>query len=616
MRSDWQRSLITLAASFLTITVIAIMYWARSILIPITLAVFLAFILGPMVAWLQHRGFGRIVSVMLVVVLVLVGSIGVGGAVAHQVVLIADTLPDREEAIKEKVAAARAWLVGQGNSRFGQFIDDVAEVLVPKNPAHQTVFVEPASPPLAAQLQPFLSPSAEILGQAALTCVLTIYMLIRREDLRNRMIRLLGDGRVTTTTKAVDEASQRISRYLLMQLTINTVFGLTISLGLLLLGVKYVLLWGFIAAIMRYVPYIGTWIGLIPPVLFSFATAPAWAGGWGQPLAVFFLYFGLELICANVVEPWLYGSSMGLSEVAQLVAAAFWAFLWGPIGLILSGPLTACLLVMGKYVRGAEFLAVILGDQPALAPKIAFYQRLAARDQDEASEVAMTVAKASSPETALETVVIPALCLVRRDHEEGELDQAAFRYAIHAAREIAAEIGELLEPQTDEKSKERVRVLICPARDHAENVAAEILGSILEPKKWEVRVAGDEMLASELVATVEEFKPAIVILIALPPGGMSHCRYMVSRVRAKFAEVRIIVGRWGNEDLPAEEAPNALKRIDAVDRSLSDTRKRLNDLHSVLMAETEKRDADEKDQNGESGKQMEKRVANLVPVLH
>jgi predicted PurR-regulated permease PerM len=616
MRSDWQRSFITLAATVLTITVVAILYWARSILIPITLAVFMAFILGPLVAWLQHRGLGRTISVLLVVGLVILGSVGVGGVVTHQVVLIADTLPDREEAIKEKVAAAKEWLVGGGNSRFGQMINDVTEVLIPKHPSHQTVIVESASPPLTAQLQPFLSPSIEILGQCALTLILTVYMLIRREDLRNRMIRLLGDGRVTTTTKAVDEASQRISRYLLMQLIINTTFGLTISLGLLILGVNYVLLWGFIAAVMRYIPYIGTWIGLLPPLLFSFATSSGWVGGWGQPLVVLILYLSLELLCANVVEPWLYGSSMGLSEVAQLVAAAFWAFLWGPIGLILSSPLTACLLVLGKYVRGAEFLAVILGDEPALKPSIAFYQRLAARDQDEASEVALTVARTSSPDVALETVVIPALCLVRRDHDEGELDLTAFRYAIHAAREVAAEIGELREPLSGEQQDERVRVLVCPARDEAEHVGAEILAGALNPMNWEVRVAGDEMLASELVATVEEFRPAVVVLIALPPGGMSHCRYMVSRVRAKFAGVRVIVGRWGNEELSSAEVPSALKQIDAVDRTLSDTRKRLTDLHSVMIAEIEKRDADERNQKTGDSKQKEERDANFVPVLN
>jgi predicted PurR-regulated permease PerM/methanogenic corrinoid protein MtbC1 len=594
MPSDWQRSLIVLATTALIIALIAILYWARSLLIPLSMAVFLTFVLSPLVTWLQHRGLGRTFSVLLVVSILLFGSIGTGGAIAHQVIKIAETLPDRKEAIKEKVVAAKKWIGGDGSNRFGELIDDLDEVIFPKREAHQTIVVEPATPPLTAQLQPYVSPSIEVLGQSALTLILTVYVLIRREDLRNRMIRLLGDGRVTTTTKAVDEASRRISRYLLMQALINITFGLIISFGLLLLGVQYVLLWGFIATVMRYVPYIGTWIGLIPPVLYSFATAPNWGGGWGQPLTVLVFYFVLELVCANAIEPWLYGSSMGLSEVAQLVATAFWAYLWGPIGLILASPLTACLLVLGKYVRGAEFLEVILGDQPALEPRMAFYQRLAAHDQDEASEIAQSAANTSSPDEAMENIVIPALSLIRRDRDLGELDQTAFRFAVHAVREIVTELEEMREPHPVERREERVRLLVCPARDEAENVAAEILAEILEPTRWEVRVVGNEMLASELVESIEEFRPVAVALIALPPGGMSHCRYLVNRIRAKTGNVRILIGRWGEQEMPPTETSDGWKRVDGVDRSLSGTCKRLNDLYAVFLAEVEKSTAERK----------------------
>ena len=400
-------------------------------------------VLSPLAGLLAatSSGLGRTLSVLIVIGLVMLGSMAISGVIAHEIVKIAESLPDRQEAIKEKIVAIRRLDPREmGRIEVGPMIDDLSKVISPKS-ASQTVVVEPAS--MTSQLQPYLSPSAEILGQGALTLVLTIYMLVRREDLRNRMIRLLGNGRVTTTTKAVDEASRRISHYLLMQFLINATFGLLISLVLLLVGVKYVLLWGFIAAVMRYVPYIGTWIGLIPLVLFSFATTPPGPEGWGQLLAVFLVYFCLELLCANVFEPWLYGSGMGLSSVAILVSTSFWAYLWGPIGLILASPLTACLLVLGKYVRGASFLEVILGDQPALAPSIAFYQRLAARDQDEAAEVAHAAAKSSTPEAALEQIVVPALIMARRDRDSNDLDQAAFRYAIHAAQEIASDLEEM-----------------------------------------------------------------------------------------------------------------------------------------------------------------------------
>ncbi len=594
MSTDWQRSLMTLAATVVTAVIVLALYWARSIFIPIALAIFLAFVLSPIVARLQRRGFGRSLSVILTVGIVLLTTIGIGAVVTQQVVTLADTLPDRKEAIKAKVASAKAWLVGDGNSRFGQLIDDVAAVISPRR-TEQTVVYEPASPSMTSQLDTYVSPAAEVLGQAAFTFILTVFMLIRREDLRNRMIRLLGDGKVTTTTKAVDDASQRISRYLLMQLMINTAFGLVITIGLFLLGVKYAILWGLIATVMRYVPYVGTWIGLIPPVLFSFATA----SGWGQPIAVLVLFIGLEVICNNIFEPWLYGQSMGLSEVAQLVAAAFWAFLWGPIGLILSGPLTACLLVLGKHVRRFEFLEVMLGDEPALEPRVAFYQRLTARDQDEAAEVALEVAKKDGPDAALEQVVVPALCLARRDLDDGDLDPADFRYAVHAAREVAAEVEDLREQPEVVHDGDRARVLVVPARDEAEHVAADILARGLDPAKWEVRVAGDETLASELVAVVEEFRPGVVVLTALPPGGLSHCRYLVNRVRAKCPGVKILVGRWGCGEPSTPEPADGIKGADGVDRSLADTRKRLFELHSVLVSENSK---------------QEKSIAKRVPV--
>jgi hypothetical protein len=341
---------------------------------------------------------------------------------------------------------------------------------------------------------------------------------------------------------------------------------------------------------MRYVPYVGTWIGLIPPVLFSFATAPEWGGGWGQPIAVFALFIGLEIICNNIFEPWLYGSSMGLSEVAQLVAAGFWAFLWGPIGLILSGPLTACLLVLGKHVRRFQFLDVLLGDTPALEPHVAFYQRLTARDQDEASDVALEVAKADGPDAALESVIVPALCLARRDLDDGDLEPADFHYAVHAAREVAEEVGGLRGEVVVGAETDRVRVLVVPARDEAEHVVAEIFGGVLDHTRWDVRVTGDETLASELVSMVNEFQPAVVVIVVLPPGGLSHCRYLIGRLRARCPGVRVVVGRWGGPELGIGESAGGIKDAEGLDMSLSDTRKRLTELHAVLTSEMSKQD--------------------------
>jgi predicted PurR-regulated permease PerM len=589
MASDWQRALVALAATVVTAAIVAVLFWGRTILIPVALAVFLSFVLAPIVARLQRRGLGRAPAVVVTVGVLMLVTAGVGFAVLQQLGQLAETLPDRRETIKQKLLTAKEWLGGRGESRFGQLVDEVGQIVSPKRPQH-TVVVEQASA-LDAQLEKYASPAAEALGQAAFTFILTVFMLLKREDLRNRMIWLVGSGRVTTTTKAVDDASHRISRYLLSQLIINTTFGVIITLGLLALGVKYSVLWGFIATVMRYVPYVGTWVGLIPPTLFSLATAPdwgAWAGGWGQPLAVLALFLGLEAICNNLVEPYVYGQSMGLSEVAQLVMAALWAFLWGPIGLILSGPLTVCLLVLGRHVRRLEFFAVLLGDQPALEPQVAYYQRLAARDQDEAAEVAVGHAKRTSPEEAFDGVVLPALCLARHDRDEGALDPNDLRFIVGATREIAEEVGDLRKTGAETAAEERLRVLICPARDDAEHVAAHLLALSLDPNRWEARVAGDETLASELVEQVGDFRPAAVVIVTLPPGGLSHARYLVARLRKRFPDVPLLVGRWG---VPADDIDvqrEAVANTDGLDRTLSGTRERLGQLYPLLVAERKK----------------------------
>jgi predicted PurR-regulated permease PerM len=583
MSSDWQRALVALSATVVGGAVIAVLYFGRVIFIPVALAVFLAFVLSPIVTRLHRRGLGRTTSVIATVGLVLLGTIGVGALIGEQVVHLADTLPDRRDAIRAKVIVAKQWLVGNGNSRFGQLIDDVSSAVAPKSAQPQPMVVEQASS-WPTQLGTYLSPAAEVLGQAAFTFILTIFILVRREDLRNRMIRLLGAGKVTTTTKAVDDASHRISRYLLRQFLLNSTFGVIITLGLFALGVKYPLLWGFIAALMRYVPYIGTWIAVIPTVLFSFATAPDWGGGWGQPIAVVVMFLGLEALCSNVAEPHVYGQSMGLSEVAQLVSTAFWAFLWGPMGLLLANPLTVCLLVLGRHVRRFEFLAVLLGDEPALEPQVAFYQRLAARDQDEAADVALGVAKEVGAEATFDQVIIPALCLARRDHDEGDLSGDDLGFIVRAAREVADEVAELREVPTSAPDAGRVRVLLCPARDGAEAVTVELLGLTLGPNRWEVKIAGDEMLASELVELVSEFRPAVLVIGTLPPGGVSHARYLAIRVRQRFPHLKLLVGRWGDGE-GSDARGDTLRRVDAVDRTLSATRKRLNDLHPILSAE-------------------------------
>ncbi len=352
--ADAQRALILLSGTFVTVVVVVALYWARSVFIPLALAVFLTFVLSPFVLLLQRRGLGRIPAALVVVTAAALVLGGVGWVVTQQIARLGGELPEYTENLKAKVESIRD-LTGS-NGRLGKLVDDLAAAFKGKpagpeqagaDAARPTpVTVEPDTPPWLTHIPSFLSPVVEFLGQGALAIVLVVFMLLKREDLRNRFIRLVGRGRMTVTTKAVDDAAHRVSRFLLAQAVVNGSYGVALTVGLMVIGVPLAFLWGFFAAVLRYIPYVGAWIAAIFPVTLSVAAAP----GWAQPLYVLGLVLVLELLSNNWMEPWLYGQSMGVSEVAQLVSAAFWAFLWGPIGMVLSGPLPPGGLAHTRYL--------------------------------------------------------------------------------------------------------------------------------------------------------------------------------------------------------------------------------------------------------------------------
>ena len=557
-KSDWQRMNIALAMTVVAVLLAGVLYVARAILVPLALAVFLTYVLAPVVNLLRRRGLGRTLSVSVVVgaTVMLVGL--TGWVVAMQMAGLTQSLPNKTQNLKAKIEGVKVWLAAHSDDRLTEMMNVLAEEaqkpangVDPKpsdeNPAPtNTVIIERQQPSWISSVQGYANPAVEAIGQIAFGFVLVIFMLLQKEDLRNRVLRLIGHGRVTTSTKAIDDGSQRISRYLFAQLLMNVTFGIIITAGLLFLGVSHALLWGMIAFIMRYVPYIGTWVGLFLPVAFSVAMSD----NWWQPAGVFALYITLEVIYNNVLEPRFYGSSLGLSPVAQLVAAAFWSFLWGPIGLILSGPLTMCLLVIGRYAPQFEFLDVILGDEPVLQPPVAYYQRLAARDQDEATSIILAEAKSQSAAELYDKVVIPALALARRDVERGNLTDEELTFILHATREITEEVSETTtatatQPTEPTSSDSRVRVLACPARDELDRVGVELMARLLDPIKWEVEVVAVATLASEILEQIEATAPTVVLISAIPPGGLAHTRYLLKRIHTRFPNLHIVVGRWG-----------------------------------------------------------------------
>jgi predicted PurR-regulated permease PerM len=604
----WQRALIILTGTVVSVVVVACLYWAQLVLIPVALAVFLSFLLSPLVAFLQGRGLGRVPAVLIVVLLATLLLGGFCWMMTHQVTGLIRELPQYTGNIKGKIKGLRQMIQSPAADRIERMVHEISGELKPRPAAGEggppenpgtdtapesptTVVVQPETPSWLSRLPFFLGHAAETLGGLGLTIILVIFMLLKREDLRNRVIRLVGHGRLTVTTKAVDDAAQRMSRFLVMQVIVNGCFGLALAVGLFLIGVKYALLWGALVGVLRYIPYLGTWAAALLPITLSLAMFE----GWLQPLLVIGLFLSLDLFTYNVIEPRMFGKSIGVSEVALLVAAAFWAFLWGPVGLVLANPLTVCLVVLGKHVPQLGFLDVLLGDEPALEPDVTYYQRLLARDQDEATELVLAQSKGSPPEQLYDELLVPSLNYLRRDRERDDLTEADEQYVLRATCEILEDLGErraaAMHAETGEPSKDgaespaplKIRVLGCPARDEADRLALDMLRQLLDPAKWEVEVLSEEMLTAEQVSQAVEERPAVLCIGSLPPGGLAHTRYLCKRLRGRLPAVKVIAGLWGQRG-NIEQTQEQLREAgaDLVATTLQETQAQLNGWLPVL----------------------------------
>jgi hypothetical protein len=412
--------------------------------------------------------------------------------------------------------------------------------------------------------------------------VLVIFMLLARHELRDRLVWLIGYRRMTATTKALDEAGTRISRYLLMQSLINGSFGVAVGLGLFLIGVPYAVVWGSLAAILRFIPYLGAFVGVLLPLALSLAVFPAWL----QPVLVIGLFVVLELVTAIVLEPWLYSQSAGVSQVGLLVAVIFWTWLWGPAGLLLATPLTVCLTVLGKHLPALNFIVVLMGDQPAIETKARYYQRLLSRDQDEAADIVETYVSANGRESVYDALLLPALYYAKQDRDRGQLTEGDAQFVFQATREIlddlvheapatsAQETGDLAASELP--SVTRVRIAGCPARDEADALGLEMVQHLLDPARYQLEMIGSAMLTAEVVAWVDEHRPSLLCIGAVAPGGSSQTRHLCKRLRSRWPQLRIVVGRWGlHDDKDADRQHLLAAGADHVETSLLATQRTL-----------------------------------------
>jgi len=544
---------------------IATLYFAREILIPFAFALTLTFLLTPVVAFLQRLRIGRAASVLAALLIAIAAAGGIGWIIGGELVDVANQLPLYRQNIHAKIAAFHipaTGSLGKAAESVQEIVREVTSPAAPVSPPHvrnpklPNTPPAPSSPIPVSMVQPLPTGWTEVrdlgtpvlapLGRAGMVVIFAVFMLLKREDLRNRLLRLVGLGKLNLTTQALDDASGRVSRYLLMQFLVNAGLGTLFGFGLYLIGVPYAALWGALAAILRIVPFVGTLVAATLPIALSLAVFD----GWFRPALVFLLLAALELTVANFVEPWLYGTHVGISSLALLVTAVFWAVLWGPAGLILSTPLTVCVVVLGRYVPHLSFLHILLGDQPVLAAEAQIYQRLLAMDQLEARTVVGEYLKARPLVELYDAVLIPALSMAEMDRHKGAIDAVREEFLFLSVNEMIAEFAEYQQTDSalvpDSAERPHARILCLPAYDRADEVTAAMLSQLLEQKGFATLcfpVVGSSL--NEALALIEAGHGDVVCISALPPYAFAPARAMCKQIRERFPKLKVVVGVWG-----------------------------------------------------------------------
>jgi predicted PurR-regulated permease PerM len=580
------------------VVVVAALYFGRDIFVPLALAVLLSFALAPVVSWLRRRGLPRATSVIAVVVVAFLSISAFGALIAGQVTQLGENLPRYQSNIEEKVRSLRSSATEGGLfERASKVLRELSNEL--ERPADTPARSEPTPgeqkdvrpQPIPVQvqqpdpkplqlLQSVIGPLIEPLATGGIVIVFVVFMLLQREDLRDRFIRLVGGGDLHRTTQALGEAGQRVAKYLLMQVVVNTTYGIPVGIGLWLIGVPNPLLWGMLAMVLRFVPYVGPIIAAIFPLALSIAVDP----GWTMLLWTAALFIVLELLSNNVVEPWLYGSSTGLSPVAIVAAAIFWTWLWGPVGLLLSTPLTVCLVVLGRHVPQFSFLDVLLGSEPVLTPQESLYQRLLAGDPDEATERAEEFLEHDTLLSYYDEVAIPALALVEHDRARGVLDDEQRAQVAAGALTLVDNLSDYEELDTEEvqgtdaaaesranqlppridpgQSWEERPILSAGGRGNLDDAASAILSQLFERCGIGVRTVPFNAMTFTNYASLELEGVRLVCLSYMNSDSLAHARYLVRRVRRR-TDALILVGFWSFE--PEEAAQRDLVKATRAD---------------------------------------------------
>jgi predicted PurR-regulated permease PerM/methylmalonyl-CoA mutase cobalamin-binding subunit len=573
--------------------VVAALYFGRSVFVPIALATLITFLLSRLVNRLE-RWIGRIAAVLVTVIAVFTLFAGASWVIGRQVIDLADKLPDYQANIVAKIRSLRLPAAGP-LARFSSSVHVLQSELAGPSPAPATERARGDSstrtpPPVASPIpvkviegrsaipqlmQETLSAILSPLGTAALVLLLVIFMLLKREDLRGRLIRLMGQGRISTTTRAMEDAGRRVSRYLSTQFLVNTCYGICVAVGLHFIGVPNAALWGVLAGVLRFIPYVGPWAGALLPVLLSFAISSSWF----IPLMTIALFVMLEAIASNFVEPWVYGANTGVSPIALIISAVFWTWLWGPVGLVLSTPLTVCLAVIGRHVPRLEFLGTLLSEDQALAAHEEFYHRLLSFSVDSAEEFATKYVESESLAALYDNVLIPAIAAVEIDAHRGSLTAEQRTSALQRIHEIIDDFSGLAASSDnahEQKSDDFTgvghaigsRVLCLPASAYRDELAGEMLAQLLRNRGFEAENVPARLKHEELIDRTVKIQPECICVSVLPPTSIAQARHLASAIRERLENVTILVGVWSAR-FDAEKLRERLRGTHVSDVAIS-----------------------------------------------
>ncbi len=542
--------------------VIVTLYLAQAMLLPLALAILFSFLLSPLVSRLEHWGLPRIPAVVAVVAVAFAGLATMIVVFSAQLVQVTYELPEYESRFREKVRQVRTAtepFLGRLAASFDEFTDQVftddtaaAPLSADKGKSAASTervvpvrIVDSASSPLAI-IRDWLGPILSPLATAGIVTIFVVFILIEREDLRNRTIVLLGEKNLRETTRLLDDASHRVSRYLRMQVLINALFGAAVTVGLLALQMPNAALWGLLAFVARFVPFVGAWMAALLPTALSLVVFD----NWGTSIAIAGMYIVLELIANNVLEPWLYGASTGLSSIGIILSAFFWTWLWGGVGLVLATPLTVCLTAWGRYVPQLNFLNILLSDQPALPPGHKVYQRLLAFDFDEASNVVEDYQKTHDPIAVGDEVLLATLQLVEQDRHDNALEPEVHTFMMHSLRELADDLPDVpaaSDPPVDGEQAVAppvYRILCLPAHDEADEIAAQMVCRLWRGLGHVAELVPAAALVNERVEFANSQDFDAICISAVPPSALLHARYLCKKLRPRFPNHKIVAGLW------------------------------------------------------------------------